>query len=94
MNKQYDLFYGSKFKRDLKLAKKRGMDMSKIQAIITMLKNGIELPSENKDHNLIGNLAKYRECHITPDWLLIYRKEEKISLITLYRTGTHSDLLE
>ena len=94
MNRHYDIFYGSKFKRDLKLAKKRGMDMSKIKAIIDMLKEGIVLPPENRDHNLVGNWAQYRECHITPDWLLIYKKEEKISLITLYRTGTHSELLE
>ena len=61
---------GSIFRKDMKKAKKQGKDFSKLKTIITKLINNIELPKENKDHNLKGNYKGYKECHIEPDWLL------------------------
>lgn len=55
---------------------------------------GETLPDKNRDHALTGNWFRHRECHILPDWLLIYRVEDEVLLLTLTRTGTHSDLLE
>ena len=91
---KYEIYYGTKFKKDLKLAKKRGLDMQLIRSVIDMLEDGTVLPAEYKDHNLIGNYKGYRECHILSDWLLIYNKDEKIKLVTLYRTGTHADVFD
>jgi len=66
---------GSIFRKDMKKVQKQGKDFSKLKVIITKLINNIELPKENKDHNLKGNYKGYRECHIEPDWLLIYKTE-------------------
>ena len=80
----------NKFKRDIKLQKKRGKELAKIKAIINLLILDKPLSEKYRDHALIGNYKNSRECHIEPDWLLIYRIEGK----TLYleRTGSHSDL--
>lgn len=83
---------GSIFRKDMKKAKKQGKDFSKLKTIITKLINNIELPKENKDHNLKGNYKGYKECHIEPDWLLIYKIEIENNLLILYRTGSHSEL--
>jgi mRNA interferase YafQ len=76
---------------------KRGKDMEKIDAVITLLANDEELPPANCDHPLKGKLAGFRDCHIEPDWVLIYKKvdDEVLELRELFldRTGTHSDLL-
>ena len=72
--------------------KKRGKDMDKFKTIIHMLINTEKLPIKNKDHQLKGTLKDCRECHIEPDWLLIYRIEG--SVLCLIRTGSHSDLFE
>ncbi len=72
--------------------KKRGKDMDKFKKIIHMLINTEKLPIKNKDHQLKGTLKDCRECHIEPDWLLIYRIEG--SVLCLIRTGSHSDLFE
>ena len=82
----------SQFKRDLKRAKKRGYNIDLITEVIKKLAQGEELPPENKDHQLSGKLAKYRECHITPDWLLMYEIDDIYLYLYLARTGTHSDL--
>lgn len=82
----------SQFKRDVKRMKKRGKDMDKFKKIIHMLINTEKLPIKNKDHQLKGTLKDCRECHIEPDWLLIYRIEG--SVLCLIRTGSHSDLFE
>ena len=82
--------FTGQFKKDYKLCKKRGYDMVLIQNIIDTLAIQKDLPEKNKDHSLIGNYANKRECHILPDWLLIYRIEG--DELVLYRTGTHSDL--
>lgn len=90
--KKYELEYGGKFLKDLKLAKRRGLDLDELRQVTDMLQEGKLLPSKCKDHALTGNYKGFRECHINPDWLLIYKKKEAIMVISLYRTGTHSDL--
>ncbi len=86
----YVLKYSGKMKKDLKLCQKRNFDFSLLEKVIEKLMIPEPLESKNKDHNLSGNYAGFRECHISPDWLLIYRYCDKY--LELYRTGTHSDL--
>lgn len=80
------------FKKDFKLAMKRGLNIELLENIIALLSMGEPLPEKNKDHVLTGNWVGHRECHILPDWLLIYRIEDDVLVLTLARTGTHSDL--
>lgn len=82
----------SKFQKDLKKIRKRGYDLSLLKEAIIILTKGEELPEKYKDHPLKGNFVNCRECHITPDWLLIYEKTEDELYLYLTRTGTHSDL--
>jgi len=82
----------NRFEKDLKRTVKRGKDLSKIRAVMTALAAGEVLPEKYKDHTLISNYAKRRECHIEPDWLLIYKLDAKEMIITFERTGSHSDL--
>ena len=84
--------YSSQFKKDYKLIKKRGYDISLFENVLKLLVQNKPLTEKYLDHQLIGNYASYRECHITPDWLLIYKVEEDILTLSLTRTGTHSDL--
>ncbi len=84
--------YSNKFLKDIKLAKKRHLNTSLLHDVIEMLRTGQKLPEKYHDHPLSGNYAKYRECHIMPDWLLIYKIEQDILTLTLARTGTYSDL--
>lgn len=86
-----DVEYTSKFKKDFKTCVKRGYNMQLLQDVIDTLRIPESLPPKNKDHNLKGNFKEYRECHIEPDWLLIYNQTDKV--LKLARTGTHSDLL-
>jgi mRNA interferase YafQ len=79
-----------KFKKDYKLCQKRGYNIILLQSVIDILAIPQPLPPKNKDHCLIGNYAGYKECHILPDWLLIYQQTD--DELMLYRTGTHSDL--
>ena len=88
----YNIQATRQYDKDVKLAKKRGLDINKLIEVVCKLASGEELPAQNRDHALSGNYAGYRECHISPDWLLIYKKAEEIKLITLIRTGSHSDL--
>ena len=88
----YQVLTTNRFDKDLKRASKRGKDLSKIEEIMTILADGKALPERNKDHALIGNYAERRECHIEPDWLLIYKIDEEEAEIIFERTGTHSDL--
>ncbi len=83
---------GAQFKRDVKLAIKRGKDMAKLRNLLTLLIEGGPLPPRCKDHPLSGNWKHYRDCHIETDWLLIYKIEGND--LYLVRTGTHSDLFE
>ena len=89
---KFSLHLTKRYLRDLKLARKRGMDESLLNEIIGKLLDGKPLPEKNHDHQLHGDYEGYRECHITPDWLLIYIKDTEIKIISLSRTGTHSDL--
>lgn len=92
--KKYELEYGSQFLKDLRLAKRRGLDTKELSDITDMLQEGKTLPQKCHDHQLTGNYKGYRECHINPDWLLIYKKKETIRVVSLSRTGTHSDLFK
>ncbi len=83
----------SKFKKDRKRCVKRGYDLNEIKAIVTMLANQEALPKRCKPHTLSGQWSDYWECHIKPDWLLIWRYEHDTAII-LERTGTHADLFE
>lgn len=89
---QYTIKYTSQFKKDYKLAMRRGFNLQLLDDIIKKLSTGESLPEKNKDHALTGNWTGYRECHIQPNWLLIYYIHEDILVLTLSRTGTHSDL--
>lgn len=82
----------TKFQRDLKRIQKRGYDISLLTDIIKKLANGEQLPEKNRDHNLSGDYSECRECHITPDWLLVYEIDNGNLILYLTRTGTHSDL--
>ena len=82
----------TQFKKDFKLAMKRSMKIEVLEEVIAMLAMGETLPDKHKDHALTGNWVGHRECHILPDWLLIYRIEDEVLVLTLARTGTHSDL--
>lgn len=89
---KYGIVATSLFKKDLKTARKRGYDISLLDAVVQTLASGLPLDQKYKDHNLSGNYKGCRECHITPDWLLIYEIAEEEIILYLTRTGTHSDL--
>lgn len=91
MNK-YRIVQTGAFKRDLKQAIKRGYNMDLIGTVVDMLAAGKPLPEKYKDHNLAGKYKGCRECHITPDWLLVYEISEGELILYLTRTGSHSDL--
>lgn len=82
----------SQFRKDYKRIKKRGYKLTLLEKIINTLLAQKTLPAKYRDHPLSGDWSGYRECHILPDWLLIYRIEENLLVLTLSRTGTHSDL--
>lgn len=82
----------NKFKKDYKAIIKRGYNPNLFKEVLEILVNEQPLPSKYKDHGLSGNYTDYRECHITPDWLLIYKIDHDLLILTLTRTGTHSDL--
>jgi mRNA interferase YafQ len=84
--------YSAGFKKDFKLVQKRGCDTVLFEEIVSLLCNEKPLPPKNNDHALSGNYSGFRECHITPDWLLIYKVQKDILTLTLTRTGTHSEL--
>lgn len=88
----YKIVPSNRFKKDLKLALKRNQNISKLQKVIDILASGESLAETYKDHFLTGNYTGFRECHVAPDWLLIYRIEEDELLLFLFRTGIHSDL--
>ena len=88
----YRIVTTGKSKKDLKTIIKRGYNMKLMDEVVTKLSNGEKLPEKNKDHALIGNYVGKRECHITPDWLLIYEIDNGNLILYLTRTGTHADL--
>lgn len=82
----------NQFKKDLKRAKKRGFDFDRLAEVVNMLADQQNLPERYRDHNLIGDYSGFRECHVQPDWLLIYRIDDDQLELFLFRTGTHADL--
>lgn len=80
------------FMRDLKAAKKRGLDITKLNEIVRLIAMQETLPANNKDHKLSGEYSGCRECHIQPDWLLIYKVNNAVNVLNLVRTGSHSEL--
>lgn len=90
----YRLEYTNRFKKELKQAQKRGLEMGLIKEVIILLENKGGLPTKYKPHKLSGNYKGFWECHIQPDWLLIWEQNDLDRLIVLTRTGTHSDLFK
>ncbi len=88
----YNIRPSVKFQKDLKRIQKRGYDIALLTNVLKLLANGEPLPVKHRDHNLTGNYIGCRECHITPDWLLIYEISDSDVILYLTRTGTHSDL--
>ena len=91
---KYDLQFTSQFKKDLKLAKKQNKDLGKLFEVIDILANGETLDAKYKDHSLTGNYRGTRECHIEPDWLLIFEIRGDVLVLMLYRFGSHSELFK
>lgn len=85
--------YSSRFKKDFKTIVKRGYDVKLLKEVLEVLVEEKTFPRKYLDHSLVGNYAEHRECHITPDWLLIYKIDKDILTLYLTRTGTHSDLI-
>ena len=82
----------NRFKKDLKIAHKRGLDLTLLNQVVEKLARQEVLPTSLRDHALTGQWSNYRECHIKPDWLLVYRIDEDKVELFLFRTGTHADL--
>jgi len=83
----------TQFRKDLKRARKRGRDLALLGAVVSRLQREEPLPVANCDHALVGDYFGFRECHIQPDWLLIYRVDRGQLILVLQRTGSHSDLM-
>lgn len=84
----------NQFKKDLKLAAKRGFDLTKLRDVVNTLADGKKLDEKHRDHNLSGNYIGFRVCHIESDWLLVYRIDNNELELFLFRTATHSDLFK
>ncbi|MCL2638578.1 MAG: type II toxin-antitoxin system YafQ family toxin [Oscillospiraceae bacterium] len=84
----------SKFKKSVKLARKRGLDLTLLDEAVAFLAKGEQLPPKYRDHQLKGELSIFRECHIKGDWLLVYRIIEDKLILSLHNTGTHADIFE
>ena len=90
----YQIKFTTAYKKAYKLMKKRGLDISLLDEVVGLLRQGRQLEECCRDHGLTGDLAGFRECHIKPDWLLIYLIENDILTLTLIDTGSHSDLFK
>jgi mRNA interferase YafQ len=91
-SKRLEVAFTSAFRRDIKRETRRGSDLSKLLSVLIALSLGEQLAPARQDHALTGNYAGYRECHIAPDWLLVYRTDADGDLLVAARTGSHSDL--
>ena len=89
---KYTIRQTRKFRKELKKMLRRGVDRTKLSAVVKMLAKGEPLPPQYRDHALTGDLAGTHDCHITPDWLLLYRIENDVLVLTLTRTGSRADL--
>ncbi len=87
-----DIIWTTQFKKDYKKALKRGLDIDLLDNVIKQLSNGKTLEPKYRDHDLRGNWLGYKECHIAPDWLLVYKIDNGILTLVLSRTGSHGDL--
>ena len=90
----YQVKFTTAYKKAYKLMKKRGLDISLLDEVVDLLRQGKQVEKRYHDHGLTGDLAGFRECHIKPDWLLIYLIENDILTLTLIDTGSHSDLFK
>jgi len=90
---KYSIVLSNRFKKDLKRLKKRQYNLTLLETAVDKLAAGEVLELKYHDHNLSGGLSGFRECHIAPDWLLVYRIEENDLILLLMRTGTHADVL-
>ena len=91
---KYDIQFTTQFKKDLKLAKKQNKNLDKLFEVIDILANGGMLDEKYRDHDLKGRYKGTRECHIEPDWVLIYEIRNNILVLMLYRLGTHAELFK
>ena len=91
---KYELHYTKSFKRDLRLLAKSHFAIKKLSIVLNILKSGASIPDVYKDHPLKGNWKGFRELHIQPDWVLIYKKHEKELILVLIRTGSHTNLFK
>lgn len=89
---EYSIEFTHQYLKDLKLARKRGLNEDRLNEVIRCLAAGKSLLPKHKDHLLVGDYRGLRECHVQPDWLLIYGREESLKILNLIRTGSHSDL--
>ena len=91
---KYEVKFTNQFKKDLKLAKKQNKDLDKLYEVIGILADGGTLDARYRDHDLSGNYMGTRECHIEPDWLLVYEIRNEVLVLLLYRLGTHAELFK
>lgn len=89
---KYRIEETARFKRDFKRMLKQRRNMEKLKQVVSILASGEELPAKNQDHILQGDYVGFRECHIEPDWLLVYKIQDDVLILTLQRTGSHSEL--
>lgn len=89
---RYEIKFTRQFKRDLNIAQKQGKDLSKLYDVVEQLAEGKALGKKYRDHALKGEFEGTRECHVEPDWLLIYEVQDHVLVLMLYRLGNHSEL--
>lgn len=92
MKNKYDIISTSAFRKDIKRLRRQGADMSKLDAVVEKLARGQKLEEQYRDHPLKNNRKGFRDCHIEPDWVLIYKIDNGLLVLTLTRTGSHSEL--
>lgn len=90
----YQVKFTTAYRKSYKLMKKRGLDLSLLDTVVDLLRQGKQLDEKYRDHALSGNFIGFRECHVKPDWLLIYLVENDILTLTLVDIGTHSDIFK
>ena len=90
----YQIKFTTAYKKNYKLMKKRGLDVSLLDDVVDLLRQGRQLDEKYRDHGLSGNFAGFRECHIKSDWLLVYLIEDDVLTLTLVDTGSHSDIFK
>ncbi len=91
---KYDVRFTNQFKKDIRLAQRQGKNVDKVFDVIVRLADGEKLEPKYRDHELIGDYKGYRECHIEPDWLLVYQIVDNVLVLLLYRLGSHSELFK